>query len=68
MLLAPSREDARYGSLADIMATRPAPNETRRRTQGRTMLRFLTGLFIFAMFAGVPLAVDWIDPRGSRLF
>jgi hypothetical protein len=49
------------------MTTRPAPNEMRRRTRGRPMLWLLIGLFIFAMFALVLLAVDWIDPQGSRL-
>jgi hypothetical protein len=31
------------------------------------MLWLLTGLAIFAMFAGFVLALDWIDPQGSRL-
>ena len=32
------------------------------------MLWLLIGLFIFAMFAGVLVALDWIDPQASRLF
>jgi hypothetical protein len=30
------------------------------------MLWLLAGLFIFTLFAG--LALDWLDPQGSRLF
>ena len=50
------------------MATRPARNETRRGTRGRPILWLLIGLFVFAIFAVVLLAVDWIDPQRSRLF
>ena len=32
------------------------------------MLWLLIGLFIFAMFAGVLVALDWVDPQASRLF
>jgi hypothetical protein len=32
------------------------------------MLWLLVGLLIFAMFAGLLLALEWIDPQGSRLF
>ena len=32
------------------------------------MLWLLIGLFIFAIFAGVLVALDWIDPQASRLF
>jgi hypothetical protein len=50
------------------MAARHTPTETIRRTRGRPMLWLLTGLLIFAMFAGLLLALDWMDPQGSRLF
>jgi hypothetical protein len=30
------------------------------------MLWLLSGLFIFALFAGFVLALDWMDPQGSR--
>lgn len=49
------------------MATRPTPTETKQR-RGYPMLWLLLGLFIFALFAGFVLALDWIDPQGSRLF
>ena len=32
------------------------------------MLWLLAGLFIFTLFAGLALALDWLDPQGSRLF
>ena len=32
------------------------------------MFWLFLGLFVFALFAGFVLALDWIDPQGSRLF
>ena len=32
------------------------------------MLWLLMGLFIFALFAGFVLTLDWLDPQGSRVF
>ena len=32
------------------------------------MLWLLMGLFIFALFAGLVLTLDWLDPQGSRVF
>jgi len=32
------------------------------------MLWLLLGLFVFALFAGLVLALDWINPQGSSLF
>jgi hypothetical protein len=49
------------------MAIRRTPTET-PRTRGRPVLWLLMGLFIFALFAGFVLALDCIDPQGSRLF
>ena len=50
------------------MAIKRTPTETKPRTQSRPVFWLLTGLFIFAMFAGFALALDWIDPQNSRLF
>ena len=50
------------------MVARLTPAETNRRSRGRPMLWLLTGLIFFAMFAGLLLALDWIDPQRSRLF
>ena len=49
------------------MVVRRTPPETNRRTRGRPLLWLLTGLIIFAMLVGLLLALDWIDPQGSRL-
>jgi hypothetical protein len=49
------------------MAIKPTPTETERR-RGYPMLWLLVGLFIFALFAGFALVLDWIDPQGARLF
>ncbi len=32
------------------------------------MLWLLAGLLIFALFAGLVIALEWLDPQGSRLF
>ena len=44
----------------------PPTTETKQR--GHPMLWLFMGLFIFALFAGFALAIDWMDPQGSRLF
>jgi hypothetical protein len=49
------------------MAIRPTPTDTKRR-RGHPMLWLFVGLFIFALFAGFVLLLDWIDPQSSRLF
>jgi hypothetical protein len=55
------------GAQGITMAIRPTPTETKRR-RGHPMLWLFMGLFIFALFAGFALALDWIDPQNSRLF
>jgi hypothetical protein len=32
------------------------------------MFWFFAAMLIFALLAGFALALDWIDPQGSRLF
>jgi hypothetical protein len=32
------------------------------------MVWLLMGLVVFALFAGLVLALDWMDPQGSRHF
>ncbi len=32
------------------------------------MMWLFVGLFVFALLAGFVLALDWLDPQGSRLF
>ena len=48
------------------MVVRHTPPETSRRTRG-TLLWLLMGLIFFAMLVGLVLALDWIEPQGSRL-
>ena len=48
-------------------ANRPTSTEIKRR-RGHPMLWLLMGLFIFALFAGFVLILDWLDPQGSRVF
>ena len=48
------------------MVVSRTPAETNRRTRGPSWL--LTGLILFAVLVGFLLALDWLDPQGSRLF
>jgi len=48
------------------MVVRHTPPETSRRTRGGLLWLFM-GLIFFAMLVGLVLALDWIDPQGSRL-
>jgi hypothetical protein len=50
-----------------VNLTPPIPTETKQR-RAYPMFWLFLGLFIFALFAGFVLALDWIDPQGSRLF
>ena len=50
------------------MVVRRTPPETNRRTWGHGILWLLTGLIFFAMLVALLLALDWLDPQGSRLF
>ena len=50
-----------------VNLTPPIPTETKQR-RAYPMFWLFLGLFIFALFAGFVLALDWMDPQGSRLF